>query len=53
MKNFVKLILIILAVLFAIYVWPTPYKYMNIDGGQPFRMHRITGKGELWFRSVG
>jgi hypothetical protein len=55
-KHF-KLILIILAILFAVYVWPTPYRDMpnyNIGNSHiPFRMHRITGIGELWFPGTG
>lgn len=46
-NNFIKLILIILAVLFAIYVWPTPYRYIKINNN-PARMHRITSKIEYY-----
>ena len=53
-NNIIKLILIILVILFAIYVWPTPYKYMPHYGGKiPFRIHRITGKGEMWSPYTG
>lgn len=53
-NNIIKLILIILVVLFLVYVWPTPYKYMPHYGGKiPFRIHRITGKGELWYLGTG
>ena len=53
-NNIIKLILIILVVLFAVYVWPTPYKNMPYYGGKiPFRIHRITGKGELWYERTG
>jgi len=60
MKNFVKLILIVFVILFAIYVWPTPYKYIGggypyykkyfVDSSSkiPFRIQRITGRGEVW-----
>ena len=48
-NNFIKLILIILAVLFAIYVWPTPYRYIKINNN-PARMHRITSKIEYYSR---
>ncbi len=34
-NNIIKLILIILVVLFAVNVWPTPYRNMpHLDGGQ-------------------
>jgi len=48
---FIKLILIVLMILFAIYVWPTPYRYMSNYSGVniPFRIHRITGTGEIWY----
>lgn len=51
---FIKLILVILVILFAVYVWPTPYRNMPNyrGGGTPFRIHRITGVGEIW-RSGG
>lgn len=53
-NNIIKLILIILVVLFAVYVWPTPYKNMPYYGGKiPFRIQRITGKGELWYERTG
>ena len=54
-SNFIKLILIILVILLAIYVWPTPYRYMPdyLGGKTPFRIHRITGTGEIWFRGTG
>ena len=54
-NNIIKLILIVLVILFAIYVWPTPYRYMpDYSGGKvPFRIHRITGTGEMWFRGTG
>lgn len=47
---FIKIILIVLVILFAVYVWPTPYRNMpNYRGGsRPFRIHRITGTGETW-----
>lgn len=52
MNNIIKLILIILVVLFAVYIWPTPYRYMppytSRFGSLPFRIHRITGTGEVW-----
>jgi hypothetical protein len=50
MNNVIKLIVIVLVILFAIYVWPTPYRYMPYYRGTkfPFRIHRITGKGEYW-----
>lgn len=61
---FIKLILIVLVILFAVYVWPTPYR--NISSGYPypreynagdshipFRINRVTGIGEIWFRYVG
>jgi hypothetical protein len=52
-NNIIKLILIILAILFAVYVWPTPYRNMppleRYGSHIPFRIHRITGKGELWY----
>lgn len=53
---FIKLILIVLVILFVTYVWPTPYRYMpDYLGGLkvPFRIHRITGTGEVWFRGEG
>ena len=55
MKNNIKLILIVLLILFAIYVWPTPYRYMPdyLGGKQPFRIHRITGTGEIWRWNTG
>jgi len=47
MNNIIKLILIVLVILFAIYVWPTPYKYMPFEYcSRPLRIHRITGIGE-------
>jgi hypothetical protein len=54
-KVFIKLILILLVILFAVYVWPTPYRNMPPFGGghTPFRIHRITGIGELWYHSKG
>lgn len=55
MNNIIKLILVVLVILFAVYVWPTPYRYMpdGISGRVPFRIHRITGTGEAWFRGEG
>ena len=55
MNNIIKIILIILVILLAIYVWPTPYMYMPdyLGGKVPFRIHRITGTGEIWFRDTG
>ena len=48
-SNFIKLLLIILVILFAVYVWPTPYRNMpDYLGKLPFRIHRITGTGEIW-----
>jgi len=49
-NNIIKLLLIILVLLFAVYVWPKPYRNMpNYRGGSiPFRIHRITGTGEIW-----
>ena len=49
-NNIIKLILIILVLLFAVYVWPTPYRNMPYyrGGSTPFRIHRITGTGEIW-----
>jgi hypothetical protein len=57
---FIKIILIILVILFAVYVWPTPYRNMpSIDRywvesspftNVPFRIHRITGIGEVWYK---
>jgi hypothetical protein len=52
-NNFIKLILIVLVILFGIYVWPTPYKYMPYRNGTPFRIYRITGRGELWIIGRG
>jgi len=53
-NNFLKLILIVLVLLFAVYVWPTPYRYMpNYHSHIPFRINRITGVGELWWGSRG
>lgn len=54
-NNIIKLILIILVILFAVYVWPTPYRSMPNyrGGGTPFRIHRITGTGEIWMRGGG
>ncbi len=51
-SNFIKLIIIVLVILFTIYVWPTPYRNMpNYLGSKvPFRIHRITGTGEIWIR---
>ena len=55
-NNFIKLILIVLVILFGVYVWPTPYKYMpSVDFyGQvtPFKIHRITGKGYIWRNGI-
>ena len=59
-NNIIKIILTVLVILFVIYVWPTPYKYIGggypyykkyrVDSSSkiPFRIHRITGKGEVW-----
>ncbi len=51
-NNIIKLILIILTLLFAVYVWPTPYRNMNdikyFGKNVPFRIHKITGVGEIW-----
>ncbi len=33
-NNIIKIILTVLVILFVIYVWPTPYKY--IGGGYPY-----------------
>jgi hypothetical protein len=57
-NNFIKLILIVLVILFGIYVWPTPYRNMPptsyiSSNHRPFRIHRITGRGELWSPSLG
>ncbi|MBE3128415.1 MAG: hypothetical protein IMZ60_01920 [Actinobacteria bacterium] len=63
-NNFIKLILIIIVILFAIYVWPTPYKYIGSgypfpqeynarDSNIPFRIHRVTGRGEIWWYGEG
>ncbi|MBA7586727.1 hypothetical protein ES708_28732 [subsurface metagenome] len=55
MNNIIKLILIVLVILFAVYVWPTPYRYMPdyLSGRVPFRIHRITDIGEAWFQGTG
>jgi glucan phosphoethanolaminetransferase (alkaline phosphatase superfamily) len=45
----IKLILIILVILFGVYVWPTPYKYMFPINSRPVRMHRITGIVERYY----
>jgi len=54
-NNIIKIILTVLVILFAIYVWPTPYRYMPdyLGGTVPFRIHRITGTGEAWFGGEG
>ena len=53
-NNIIKIILTILVILFAIYVWPTPYRYMpSTYSSQPLRIHRITGIGEYWNRNTG
>jgi hypothetical protein len=76
-NNIIKLILIVLVILFGVYVWPTPYRYIssgypgrqNIitydflkEGeipsqpylkGNPFRINRITGIGEVWVEGKG
>jgi hypothetical protein len=52
-NNIIKLILIILVILFGVYIWPTPYRYMSIGNNIPFRMNRITGIGEVWEGSEG
>lgn len=61
-NNITKIILIVLVLLFAVYIWPTPYKYISsgypyhrgyfVDSSSkiPFRINRITGKGEVWYR---
>jgi hypothetical protein len=48
-NNIIKIILIVLVILFGVYVWPTPYKYMSKISDKPTRMHRITGKIELYY----
>ena len=53
-NNIIKIILTIFAILFAIYVWPTPYKYMPSSySSRPLRIHRITGIGETWRWDTG
>ena len=44
----VKLIITVLVILFAIYVWPTPYRYGLFYKEYPLRIHRITGEVERW-----
>lgn len=61
-NNIIKIILIVLVLLFVVYIWPTPYRYISggypwykkyrVDSSSkiPFRINRITGKGEVWYR---
>jgi hypothetical protein len=40
-------ILVVGAVLFLVFVWPTPYKYYRASDHQLIRIHRVTGALEL------
>ena len=63
-NNFIKIILIVLAILFGVYVWPTPYRnissgypnpkkyYLGNDTKIPFRINRITGTGYIWINGI-
>jgi len=58
-NNIIKIILIVLVILFGVYVWPTPYRYISggypygyrfnlRDAKIPFKINRITGTGYIW-----
>jgi len=46
-NNLIKLIIIILAIIFIVCIWPTPYKYINVDN-YLFKINRITSKTSRW-----
>ncbi len=49
MQRFIAILILIVAVPFAIYVWPTKYSYDRIKLGEsefPVRIHRVTGAAE-------
>jgi len=49
MVRFVTILILIAAIPFAIYVWPTKYAYDRIKVGEsefPVRIHRLTGDAE-------
>jgi hypothetical protein len=49
MLRFVTALILVAAVPFAIYVWPTKYAYDQIKLGEsqfPIRIHRVTGYAE-------
>jgi len=45
-----RLLLMLLAVAFLYWVWPTPWRYDHVtdqDGTYPVRIHRVTGRAEM------
>jgi hypothetical protein len=40
-------VVVIGALLFLIFVWPTPYKYYRDRDQQLIRVHRVTGEGHF------
>lgn len=40
-------VLVVGALLFLIFVWPTPYKYYRDRDQQLIRVHRVTGEGQF------
>jgi hypothetical protein len=54
-KNTLIFIIIIFVMLFAYYVWPTPYIYMSMTWNEntyPMRVNRITDETEICFVGV-
>jgi len=55
-KNTLVVIIIIFIILFAYYVWPTPYIYMSTEWREntfPIRVNRITDETEIFIIGGG
>lgn len=52
MQNRIKLILVVIVVMFASFVWPTLYRYDHLtlgDSRVPVRINRFTGNAQLLY----
>lgn len=48
-----RIIVIVAVVLFAWFIWPSPYFYEHCAGGTIVRVNRITGSVKVIYRSPG
>ena len=53
LKKYWRSTLFFAAILWAVFIFPTPYRHYYDNEGNSYRRNRLTGKIESWYGSLG